>query len=261
MIRVDHTRAKVPQRLGSDGPQEVARLRRLRETRPLMSHDFDGWYGDPEIKEALWQMQHEKCCYCEREYEPKHSHVDHYRPKARAIRADGTADEGYWWLAYRFENLYFSCRICNEYKHDHFPLDPGSTPLVPETAPWSDPHDERPLLLDPGQGDIEAHLTYEKLPSGEYQIAPIDGSPSGRETIDRLKLDRDDLTRLRNKYRRKHIKPVLLRYQEAVAEGNDGARIDALRDARRLIADDAQYALLARVVFRAAFVPLWDATE
>jgi hypothetical protein len=62
----------------------------------------------------------------------------------------------YWWLAYSWDNLVFSCQACNRAKRNRFPvigqrLEPGD----PSGA-------ERPLLLDPyGTDDPSGYLWFE----------------------------------------------------------------------------------------------------
>jgi uncharacterized protein (TIGR02646 family) len=68
-------------------------------------------------------MQHRKCCYCERKRDKnRESDIEHFRPKADVTEAD-EVHKGYWWLAYEWPNLFFSCRHCNqEHKKNHFPV-------------------------------------------------------------------------------------------------------------------------------------------
>jgi hypothetical protein len=82
--------------------------------------------GYDVAKAALADMQHGKCCYCEkREEQPKYRDVEHYRPKVT-----------YWWLTWSWDNLLFSCMDCNrEHKRDQFPLAAsGSRPNSPRLA-------------------------------------------------------------------------------------------------------------------------------
>src|SRR5687768_16401150 len=70
--------------------------------------DFDPIWGLKPVREALWNMQGKKCCYCERyRDEVLESDIEHFRPKAGI---QGVKAGGYWWLAYEWNNLFFSCR-------------------------------------------------------------------------------------------------------------------------------------------------------
>ncbi|MFL6195234.1 MAG: hypothetical protein ACJ75H_13750 [Thermoanaerobaculia bacterium] len=90
MIKVDRSRATCPSRLTQRGEEDLVRLRGL-DPSSLTSGDFDrAIYGNQEVKTALWQMQHGKCCFCEQDMERRHSDVEHFRPKSEAKR-DGVA--------------------------------------------------------------------------------------------------------------------------------------------------------------------------
>ena len=83
-------------------------------------------YGHEDVKRALVAMHSRKCCYCEsyvRHTSP--GTIDHYRPKAASQQSVGDPFNrpGYYWLAYDWENLLFSCPICNQTcKRNQFPL-------------------------------------------------------------------------------------------------------------------------------------------
>src|SRR5262249_33142527 len=102
MIRV-HRPPTVPLILATKGAAATAALCAdyLAGTREFI---FDrDIYGAAEVKEALKQAQHDKCCFCE----SKVSHisfgdVEHFRPKAavRQIPGGSLRRPGYYWLAY-----------------------------------------------------------------------------------------------------------------------------------------------------------------
>lgn len=227
------------------------RLREIRRERPLTTSDFErGVYAAREMKDLLWRLQYAKCCYCEREYERRYSDVEHFRPKAEAVRARGKVDEGYWWLAYDFDNLYFACPACNRPKSTRFPLLEGSDPLRPEEHPRT--RDEGALLLDPGVDAVEDHLTFVWIDGQGYRIAPRDQSDRGRTTILVLGLDRDDLVELRAKYYKAFVEPALRRYADAERRADAAAINEARREAASLAAAKQPHALLARTAFRDA---------
>jgi uncharacterized protein (TIGR02646 family) len=239
VIRIDRSRTAAPPALLAAEPAGLDRLREILRQRRLKSADFDREiFASDEAKLALWEMQHAKCCYCEGLYERSYSDVEHFRPKVL-----------YWWLAYRFDNLYFSCSSCNRPKKDHFPLQPGTQSLAAEQDPRISA--ESPLLLDPGFDDVAAHLTFEWLPTG-YQIAPFNGSERGRWTIQILGLDRDDLTKLRRSHYRRELVPLIDRFHRAQASGDAAAQEEILREAEAHSQPDAPFSLLARVTFQDA---------
>jgi len=248
MIRIDRSATTCPESLATQGERDLDRLRSL-VPMGLTSKDFrKSIFGSDNVKHCLWGMQHRKCCYCEREYERRHSDVEHFRPKTEALRADGRKDTGYWWLAYRFENLYFGCLICNRLKGSHFPLRDGARALAVEENPQT--HDEQALLIDPGFEDPEDHLTFVWIDGRGYEIAPREGSDRGRKTIEILQLDRDDLSEFRRAYYRKILQPILERFADAQTAGNS-QEIERVRsEARDLTSADTPFALLARVALR-----------
>ena len=86
-------------------------------------------YGTPRTKRSLFEAQQGKCAWCERRTDFSSAPVDHYRPKDGAWRnlpkEPLRVDEGYyWWLAWSWSNLLFSCVRCNDagHKANYFPL-------------------------------------------------------------------------------------------------------------------------------------------
>lgn len=154
---------------------------------------FDkGVYGCPGVRETLPVAQFEKCCYCEAKF--RHAapgDVEHYRPKGgwKQGRSDRRVRPGYYWLAYRWTNLLWSCIECNrQAKANLFPLlDPASRALdhhCQENA-------EAPLLIDPtGPLDPREHIRFEE------EVAK-GVSAQGEVTIDVLRLNREPLLEAR----------------------------------------------------------------
>jgi uncharacterized protein (TIGR02646 family) len=249
MIAIDRSGASCPEELEKDGAGDLSRLRALAAAGSLASKDFDeSIYASPTVKTCLWQMQSGKCCYCEREYERKYSDVEHFRPKTEALREGRVKAPGYWWLAYRFDNLYFGCPPCNRTKKTHFPLIAGTRALEPEEDPRR--VEEHPLLIDPGFEDPEDYLTFIWIPGRGYEVAPRDGSERGQRTIEILELDRDDLSEIRRAYYRRHLQPLLERFAEAERDGDGAALTQIRREAAVLRAAESPFALLARVALR-----------
>lgn len=256
MIRIDRSTTVAPQKLLADAPAAKAAIAAIvaQPNGELKSGDFDGGvYASEPVKEALWRMQHAKCCFCEHEYERKWSTVEHFRPKTSVQRArPGPRALGYWWLAYEFENLYFCCNNCNSPKNDYFPLAAGAVPLSEPDLPSAVA--EQALILDPGVApgadEPEQHLTFAQLPNGAYRIAPRNGSARGRETITAARLDRDDLNELRDKH---HATLAAVANLVGAAKGTAlEAQVTAM--AQALCQAASPFALLARVFFRDAGV-------
>ena len=216
MIRIH--RGPEPAALRPIRAAELARVRPLAVPGPLTREDLGRRYG--EVRPALRTVQHAKCCYCERNnLEASFEAVEHYRPAIRARRGAAFPEHGYWWLAWTWRNLLFSCRPCNSaHKGDHFPLDLAGGALSAEETP---PGAEQPLLIDPATGDPIRHIRFTHLPalpSGRWRPFPRDGSVRGDWTIRTLGLDRPDLLDLYDRHVAEYLRPVLDRLNEAVAE-------------------------------------------
>lgn len=122
------------------------------------SADITG-YRAP-VYAALHQRQRAKCAWCERPIGRTGEPVEHVRPKGGASDAAGQrAPTHYWWLAWTWENLVFSCASCNSAgnKGNRYPLRPGTARLPEPTAPvapgWFDVSAEAPLLIHPRRED------------------------------------------------------------------------------------------------------------
>ncbi|MBL8679688.1 MAG: hypothetical protein JNK05_11010 [Myxococcales bacterium] len=125
---------------------------------------------------------------------------------------------GYWWLAWRWENLLFSCRNCNQAaaggkgKLDKFPLADGSGVLVAEQDPFgAERHVEQPLLLDPSVDSGVEHIQFVKR-GGRWTPIARDGSSRGARTIEVCVLDRDDLLELYDAHVEQEVTPRVARF-------------------------------------------------
>ena len=131
-------------------------------------------YAHEEVRAALHRLFHEKCAYCEAKIPGRTGwDVEHFRPKRRV--RERPDHPGYYWLAYRWTNLYAVCGDCNRHlndtptwehprggsaggKHDQFPLADEGTRAMHPGAPLDL---ESRLLLDPCIDRPEAYLHYD----------------------------------------------------------------------------------------------------
>lgn len=113
--------------------------------------------------------------------------MEHYRPKS-SVRQEKTADAlfpGYYWLAYSWDNLFWSCQICNrKNKRDFFPLVDLAKRARSHKVKLAK---EKPLLLNPGgPEDPRNHLKFrDEIAKGVTN--------AGRTTIEIVGLNRPDL--------------------------------------------------------------------
>jgi uncharacterized protein (TIGR02646 family) len=177
--------------------------------RQPLSTEIKG-YGHLDVRRTLWERQHKKCCYCEKEIEDTREDVEHHRPKAEANRQPGSLlKHGYWWLAFTWGNLFYSCPQCNQppYKGVKFPLAAGSTPLAEGEAP---PGRELPLLLDPALDNGVDHIEFVRdKRDGKPVWVPKARTSRGDWTIRVCGLDRDALLGRYNDHVRDHVMPVV----------------------------------------------------
>lgn len=193
--------------------RQLAALRKLGRTPK--SDEIDGYRV---IADAIWKAQHSKCCYCELRIPKSFNDVEHYRPKGFADRKPGCSlTHGYWWLAFTWNNLLFSCPGCNRSsKKAQFPLEVGSTSLTAENVV---PGDENPLLIDPSSHiNPVAHIEFVFTTIGitgniaQWWARPRNKSKFGLRTITVCSLNKDELLELRNK----HVDSVVQDYVSAL---------------------------------------------
>ena len=129
MIRIQKT-TSIPQILLQAGATETNNLINIYNANPnaytsglgvpsrqLSKMPFyNKIYGDATVKSQLIKEQHDKCCFCEAKFsDNSYGDVEHYRPKkAYKKRGEKTLTyPGYYWLAYNWYNLLYSCEKCN----------------------------------------------------------------------------------------------------------------------------------------------------
>ena len=201
-------------------------------------------YGHKTVKAALRKAQHDKCCFCESKVTHiSYGDVEHFRPKAGVRQRPGVPMEkpGYYWLAYEWSNLFFSCQLCNQrYKETLFPL-------IKQGDRAKSHNDvinlEKPLFINPTE-DVEKFISFR-----EEVIFAIDDKPRGKATIKALGLDRDELNDMRKDcydkleliYELANLKPPVPQSKNAKALIN------------RSIQSSSQYASMIRCAVNAKF--------
>lgn len=153
-------------------------------------------YAHNSVKEQMMADQHNKCAYCEQFKNGDFGCVEHYRPKGGYGADKNLTQPGYYWLAYDWQNLLFSCSECNiSYKRNHFPLvDENARDIENRNITNEEPAIINPVTTDPGE-----HIEF-----SEFIIRPkmVDGQESikGKTTIGVFRLnDRNDLKEKRRK--------------------------------------------------------------
>lgn len=176
----------------------IAAIAVIAKKRKPLSKEFVAHWGEDDVRTAVWEMQHHKCCYCERKRERnRESDVEHFRPKAEVTEA-ADSHRGYWWLAYKWENLFFSCRYCNqEHKKNRFPVHDESKRAESEKSSLAE---EDSFLIDPTEKNPEEHIGFDwrSLKSAGASISPMHvmarpWSEYGEKTIEIVGLNKNEL--------------------------------------------------------------------
>jgi uncharacterized protein (TIGR02646 family) len=164
---------------------------RIEFLEPCGNADWDGWRGRatrttgkniekgtaPKIRDDLYKEQKAilvqvfsgKCVYCESAITANQpGDVEHFRPKGTVTHEDGTPvvdaagapHEGYWWLAYDWENLLLACKLCNSRSSEYgkgtiFPLENEATRAFRPTDV-----EGAPLLIHPCKKDPNQHFHF-----------------------------------------------------------------------------------------------------
>lgn len=224
-------------------------------------------YAATGVKARLKADQLGKCAYCETRFgHSSPGDVEHYRPKAgyRQSAAAPVQGPGYYWLAYEWSNLLYTCEDCNRIrKHQLFPL--ANDPAGRAHDHHADLTQEQPLLLNPAvTPDLAAQLTFEDevarglTPEGRASVA---GYGLNRKEL--LDYRRDYLRCLRNQEFLAHIldhNPPVVDLQQLIAtygsvEVLSEKIAQARLDYRKAVQAKEQYAGMIRANFPALWPP------
>ena len=235
-------------------------------------------YRDPEVKDALRELFHQKCAYCESVIGPSQpGDIEHFRPKSI-----------YYWLAADWNNLLLACAMCNRPnkvhvpgqskkatrgKGDQFPLPANANRLQPHSTVVDD---EPRLLLEPCLDHPNNHLDF--LGEGG-QVFPglIDnnGDPDpngatsemGEASIEVYALDRRQLAIAR--YEKLHrlifqIKRLFIavdKYWEDKTDANKNEVAREMFDTKRLCEPQEEYAGMCQQYLDRFLVALFERKE
>lgn len=199
--------------------------------------------------EGLPERFTNKCWYCEAEEIRSEMPVDHFRPKGKV--EEDAQHEGYWWLAFDWENYRCACARCNSVRNleetqggkgCHFPIFNEEDRA---TSSADDYHCEEPALLDPCDPDDDRLIWFDSdgLPE------PI-GSANAEQAqkVNNSKiifhLHETKICRKRNK-----IRLDIKRHVDDLSSADRQTVLSAKASLRRMISD-------TEMLSRAAFVYL-----
>ena len=202
MIHVDRDRVPIPVALEKAGVIETKKAQeffsRPEEAIRGERFKFKVYQEFPSVREALVELFHNKCAYCETalpSWQP--GEVSHYRPKSGVVGNEGKYyPQLYYWLANDWNNLLLVCQACDAIRFQEWlKLGKGSRfPLEDESQRAQQPGEEsreKPLLLDPCLDFPEEHLVFDEL-GNVYS-----STPQGQTTIAVLDLNRPALVEAR----------------------------------------------------------------
>ena len=154
-------------------------------------------WTDDRIRNWLLGQFNNKCWYSEAQESVSSFHVDHYRPKGRIKQMAGTKPiDGYWWLAFDWNNYRICGQLLNVKKADLFPISEGCRC----THGGLKLELEAPILIDP-LTDQARFISFDKDEDACIAVAAsgLNDQDKARAvgTIDIMGLNR--LTRLNDK--------------------------------------------------------------
>jgi uncharacterized protein (TIGR02646 family) len=196
------------------------------KTKP---ESFNAQYRDADLQATLLKLFHLKCAYCEAI--DNTLEVDHFRPKGSV--AEEPQHDGYYWLAYQWENLLPACAACNKRLTDRgrkpgkgklaqFPLRSGSPRAF---KPTDDLGQEQRLLLDPCEDEPKEHL----------RLLP-DGTPEARTEMGKTSIEVYFLDQSTKTFRRKSALDRLARAH----------KLANLEELKVILSDEAEFCGLLR---------------
>lgn len=200
-------------------------------------------YRAEEVKDALKTTQHSKCAFCESSFDHvAYGDIEHFRPKGgykRNAAEKGLRYPGYFWLAYEWSNLFYSCQLCNQqFKKNVFPVRDNRSRAHPKTRNIAN---EEPLLIDPATQDPATFIGFRD----EYAFA-VSGCPEGETTIEALGLNRDKLV----EHRAERLESIRAIVELCALLRADPAKLAELQDWEAKLEakkrDTAEYAAMAR---------------
>lgn len=172
--------SKLPQIMGEEKFKkwEKEAEQHLKKINKLLNHQKRAEYLKKHniwtrLYEYLAKLSHNKCWYSEAPANSSEWEIDHYRPKNRSknINGDVILKDGYWWLAYDWNNYRLTGSLINRRRRDKFADSEeiggkGDYFPVYYKDKAGNLNEEIPLILDPCNPRDPSLLTFD-----------IDGNP------------------------------------------------------------------------------------
>ncbi|AXT55388.1 hypothetical protein D1815_06315 [Aquimarina sp. AD1] len=127
-----------------------------------------------ELKSHLKDLNHNKCWYSDSKNDSAHCHIDHFRPKGRALDEEGKDKGGYWWLAFEWTNFRYSAPVENIRKRDYFHVNANKANTPNDSLEIEDIR-----FLDPTEIEDPTKLAF----TNEGMVTPKSTIPAERNYI------------------------------------------------------------------------------
>ncbi len=135
----------------------------LQKKKKIIDENTKVW---GEIKDHLLSLSYGKCWYSETKDVFSYPHIDHFRPKKRALNEKGKDKGGYWWLAFCWQNYRLCGGVGNVKKGDKFRVKSNKANKHTDNI-----DDEIIYFLDPTDIDDPLKVSFndngEMIPSSE----------------------------------------------------------------------------------------------
>ncbi len=210
--------------LRSDDPRGLSSVKKKGEENGNFK------YNEDFIVKKLWEMQYEKCCYCENKI-PEKGHakaVEHIVPKS--IVKELTND---------WNNLLLACAQCNGKKSNKFPLElfrmkdqeDESKVTVIYLKKAGDFKKGAPLLIDPSKEDPEEYLDFVcDIANFDFGlIKPKNNSKKGAFSIKTIGLYDNHYTDIHRDYIRETLLGLFRMLTQAI-DNKDQANIELYKN-------------------------------
>jgi len=202
--------SSIPDILQTEGLIETNKLKKLYENSPndytsisvkknnkTKKFDFDNQiYANINVKNQLKLDQHNKCCFCESIFDANgYGDIEHFRPKAAYKLDNKLIYPAYYWLAYDWNNLMYSCQKCNqEFKRNEFPL-LDENKRVKNHNSVNKIEDEEHTLINPLTEDPENFIYFmQEIPKSKQNLN-LNDKIRADETIRVFGINRKELNR------------------------------------------------------------------
>jgi len=136
------------------------------------SYDSGSKYNDSakNVKNTLKKIYHYKCAFCEATLKNSYAEIEHYRPKKSSNLSRCDSTKSYYWLAFAWDNLLPSCKMCNISKSNCFDIYDSRADCNKEEDTLSSLHtslqkynnSERPKLLHPEIDKFEKDIYFQR---------------------------------------------------------------------------------------------------